>query len=624
MRKWIYLFLIAALVAPFSFQPRLLVAQDQGTVVADGLNGPMGLLMDENGTLWVIEAGTGGDTDLPFTDTQTGQPITAKYGETAQVITIASDGTKKVVTTLPSVATGADILGGARLAVLNGKVYATIGQWLGDPSAEAGLPNMGVVAEIKEGSATAVASTWDFERTQNPDGLLTDSHPFGLTANQEEGVLWIVDAGGNALLRTNPMSGRVRLVAVFDGIPAPFENPGRNNEKLTDPVPTAVVARDGVIYVSLLSGFPFAAGSAKVVTVGADGTVSDYATSLTMLTDLRLGPDNELYAVQFAETDESGPMPDSGALIRIAEGTGSNVVIGGLSFPTSVTFSPEGDAYIAINGVGAPGSGQVVKYVGATATAAAVAAAAAEAVATETMTETATITDTVTDTITMTDTMVMTETMVMSDTAAMTHTMAMTDTTAVTYTATTTETSASMATETVVPAVTASDQESNGASVGVDQVVAAEQGWIVIHADAEGKPGPVLGQASVPPGTTDNIVVTLDTPLTESSNLWAMLHIDGGTMGTYEFPGTDGPVIIDNAVVMQPFTANVAAAAAEPVAKEGDAAGATRESDQAREPETIPATGAGLNDVSATTMPVVALILLLLAVGAFATRRREA
>jgi hypothetical protein len=193
-----------------------------------------------------------------------------------------------------------------------------------------------------------------------------------------------------------------------------------------------------------------------------------------------------------------------------------------------------------------------------------------------------------------------------------------------TYTAATTDTGASLATETVAPAVTASDQESNGASVGVDQVVAAEQGWVVIHSDVEGKPGPVLGQASVPPGTTDNIVVTLDTPLTESGQLWAMLHIDAGTMGSYEFPGADGPVVIDNAVVMQPFTANVAAAVAEPVVKEADAAGATRESDQAREPESMPATGAGLNDLSATTVPVVALILLLLAAGAFATRRREA
>ena len=196
MRKWIYLLLIAALITPLSLRPQILVAQDQGTVVADGLNGPMGVLMDESGTLWVIEAGTGGDADLPFTDPQSGQPITAKYGESAQVLTIAPDGTKKVVTALPSVATSTDIFGGARLAILNGKVYATVGQWLGESEAESGLPNMAVVAEINEGSATAVASTWDFERTQNPDGLVTDSHPFGISGSPTQGVLWIADAGG--------------------------------------------------------------------------------------------------------------------------------------------------------------------------------------------------------------------------------------------------------------------------------------------------------------------------------------------------------------------------------------------------------------------------------------------
>jgi hypothetical protein len=38
------------------------------------------------------------------------------------------------------------------------------------------------------------------------------------------------------------------------------------------------------------------------------------------------------------------------------------VVISNLSFPTSIDFNAAGDAYVTINGIGAPGSGQVVKY----------------------------------------------------------------------------------------------------------------------------------------------------------------------------------------------------------------------------------------------------------------------
>jgi len=339
-----------------------------------------------------------------------------------------------------------------------------------------------------------------------------------------------------------------------------------------------------------------------------------------MLTDLQLGPDNELYAVQFAEFGENGPTPNSGALVRIAQGEGSATILSALSFPTAVTFNTAGDAYLTINGVGAPGSGQVVMYSGIAGAAPVTAAGASDVAPSQTMTETATMTETVamTDTMAMTATAAMTDTMVMTDASAMTDTMAMTDTAAVTYTAATTDSAAmtdttAMASEIVVPSVTASNQESDGTNVMVEQVVAAEQGWMVIHSDDAGKPGPVLGQTSVPAGTTDNVVVVLDAALSGENKLWAMLHVDAGVVGTYEFPGADGPVIINSAITMTPFMATAA-----------DAADATRATEQAREPEIMPATGASLSGVSPTTMPVVALILLALAVGAIVTRRRQA
>jgi uncharacterized surface protein with fasciclin (FAS1) repeats len=105
------------------------------------------------------------------------------------------------------------------------------------------------------------------------------------------------------------------------------------------------------------------------------------------------------------------------------------------------------------------------------------------------------------------------------------------------------------------PSVTASDQESDGNSVIVENVVAAQAGWMVIHADADGRPGPVLGQTPVAPGTTDNVVVILDEPIAGETPLWAMLHVDAGVRGTYEFPGADVPAMVDDAIVMAPFVA---------------------------------------------------------------------
>jgi hypothetical protein len=53
-----------------------------------------------------------------------------------------------------------------------------------------------------------------------------------------------------------------------------------------------------------------------------------------------------------------------------------------------------------------------------------------------------------------------------------------------------------------------------------------------------------------------NVVVTLDAPVTTGA-LWPMLHLDAGTIGTYEFPGVDGPVKSGSDIVMKKITVTV-------------------------------------------------------------------
>jgi len=281
------------------------------------------------------------------------------------VVVVASDGSQTVAASLPSILVGQEATGGARLALLDGTVYATSGIWLGVVSDEA-LPNSAAVVKIADGAATEVARVWELEKSQNPDPNILDSHPYGITAGPD-GSLYVADAGGNSLIKVDPTSGQTDLVTVFGGLPGPFPNPNRGGAMETDPVPTAVAFDgDGNIYVSLLPGFPFLPGSAKVVKVTADGQVSDYATGLTMVTDLRSGPDGLLYAVQMGQFTEQGPVPNSGAIVRIGEGDTSETIISGLSFPTSIDFTAEGDAYVSTNGVGAPGSGELVLFEGVT------------------------------------------------------------------------------------------------------------------------------------------------------------------------------------------------------------------------------------------------------------------
>ncbi len=103
-------------------------------------------------------------------------------------------------------------------------------------------------------------------------------------------------------------------------------------------------------------------------------------------------------------------------------------------------------------------------------------------------------------------------------------------------------------------AVTASDQAAADGTVTVDLVSAKERGWIVIHADADGGPGAVIGFAAIEVGNNANVAVEIDLDQA-TETLYAMLHLDLATAGEYEFPGDDAPVFdADGNVVLAPFT----------------------------------------------------------------------
>jgi DNA-binding beta-propeller fold protein YncE len=340
------------------------VAQEEGTTVATGLNGPQGILVAPDGSIWVADSGMGGEEQIGTTGAP-GEESPILFGQTARVVQIAPDGTQTVAATLPSIAFGQEIAGAARLALLDGTLYVASSFWI-DAAGMESRPLAAVVASVAGGQATEVADTWAFEVSDNPDPYILESHPYDLEVGPD-GMLWVTEAGGNALLKVDPASGEIQLVTVFAGLPSPVANPNRGGAQESDPVPTGIAFdASGNAYVSFLPGFPFLPGTAKVVQVGSDGAVSDYATGLTMLTDLQSGPDGMLYAVSIGQFTEQGPVPNTGAVLRIQEGEASEVLLNGLSFPTSIDFDDAGDAYVTLNGVGAPGSGQVARFDGLT------------------------------------------------------------------------------------------------------------------------------------------------------------------------------------------------------------------------------------------------------------------
>ncbi len=107
------------------------------------------------------------------------------------------------------------------------------------------------------------------------------------------------------------------------------------------------------------------------------------------------------------------------------------------------------------------------------------------------------------------------------------------------------------------PTVLVADQEIVNESVTVLLVANDEAGWMVIHADDNGAPGPILGSGPVAAGANINVTVEIAAE-NATDTMYAMLHTDAGTPGEFEFPGPDGPVMADGVVVAPPFNATMA------------------------------------------------------------------
>jgi plastocyanin len=108
--------------------------------------------------------------------------------------------------------------------------------------------------------------------------------------------------------------------------------------------------------------------------------------------------------------------------------------------------------------------------------------------------------------------------------------------------------------EEMAPSVTVSDQDASDGTVTIEKVIADQPGWLVIHITRNGAPGPVIGQSPVAEGSNANVEVAIDLDQA-TQQLFAMLHLDAGTVGVYEFPGDDAPVFVDDVIVNVTFKA---------------------------------------------------------------------
>ena len=93
--------------------------------------------------------------------------------------------------------------------------------------------------------------------------------------------------------------------------------------------------------------------------------------------------------------------------------------------------------------------------------------------------------------------------------------------------------------------ITFDAQVSDGTTITIAAAELPADGFIAVHGDGGGSPGPVIGVSElIRAGTSTDVVITLDAPLAGDTTLFPMVHIDTNGNGIYEFgtiEGVDGP-----------------------------------------------------------------------------------
>jgi plastocyanin len=161
-----------------------------------------------------------------------------------------------------------------------------------------------------------------------PGDLDPNGEPYSLITDGSSLVL--SESNSGQLLRISPDGTIARIVDLSD--------PHR--------VPTGVVIdKDGNYYVGTLGVTPYPDGSALVFKVTPDGKTETVWTGLTMITDLAIGPDGALYALEMSTGNTTEPpfyQRNTGKIVRQTGPASAEDVVTGLDLPISMKFGPDG------------------------------------------------------------------------------------------------------------------------------------------------------------------------------------------------------------------------------------------------------------------------------------------
>lgn len=347
-----------AAVALVSAGAPALAAPGDYEVVASGLDNPRQLSIGAGGTVYVAEAGRGGDGPCLANPENPADEIC--LGDTGAITEIRRGSQQRVVTGLPSLASadGSGATGPSAVSVRGTNIAVLMGLGGNQATREALQgegDQLGTILTGRIGKELSVAvDVTAYEEAHNPDGGFVDSNPNGFTdVNSKRWT--IADAGANAIVT---MGGNLPDATIAALPPAMGVPPGGTEPIPAESVPTNVVqGPDGAYYVSELLGFPFPEGESRIWRVAPGQEPTVYATGLSNVTSLAW-QHLTLYAVQLSDSSFlSGDL--TGSLRKVVPGGEDHpVVLGGLFAPYGVAIHGK-TAYVSTGAVAA-GAGQVL------------------------------------------------------------------------------------------------------------------------------------------------------------------------------------------------------------------------------------------------------------------------
>lgn len=344
--------LIALVASPVLAQEASPVAEPGSeaiSVVASGLTNPRGVTWAADGTLFVAQAGTGGES----LGTPTAPPPVGPFsgGPSASVARIEAGCPVLVAGGLPSSDNAfAEVLGAEDLAILGDQLYAAVDGG-GEAHGNAAQPS-GVYRILGDGTSELVADLSAWVRANPVAAIPPDFDPdaagFSLVADAVAGTFWVDDPNSGQILSVG-LDGSVARVADLSA---------------GHPVPTGLAAApQGGVYVGYLTAVPFPDGASRVDHIAADGTVTEVWSGLTTVTDVAVGPDGTLYAVEMSTGNLQEPpfmVPGSGRVVRQSGPDGIEEIATGLMMPISIAFGPDGALYVSLPAAGADGGEGVI------------------------------------------------------------------------------------------------------------------------------------------------------------------------------------------------------------------------------------------------------------------------